>query len=555
MKEESWGPKTSFGDWKTEYETHIGIDKPIHNRSGIENKPIYTSNDWDSRQYDEELGYPGFLPMTRGIYPTMHRGRRWTQRQLIGLGTPEDYNQRLKRLLASGATAISILPCNSGFRGFDCDEVDPLLLGTCGTIVNNVNDLQNCFNDIPIDRLSIGLNDPAPFTMLGFLLGVASRRGISLSKIVGTSNQSDYISHFVANHMFFRLALPGSKRLFLDTVEFCREKLPGWNPISVVGQHMQQAGATPAETMAFTLSTAIQYTNDCIERGMDPDSFLHRLTFFFDISISFFEEIAKFRAGRRLWARITKERFGAKDPRSYRFKFHGQTSGVDLTQQSPLNNIARVAVQAVAGIFSGLQSMHSDAYDEATCCPTEEAAMVAVATQNILREEAHLCDVIDPLGGSFYIEKLTNEMEEKIVSIIEQIDAVGGMYHAVESGMIQHMIGQSAYAFQEKIDSGAHKIVGVNAYQEGNASTVQIPLKRPDLESIKAHIRKFETFKKERNQSQVDASLDKLSTAAQSDTENVFEKVVNAAQNDATHSEIISRLRSDLGFGKPLVIP
>lgn len=554
MKDDNSGSSNSFENWKTAYDGNIGEDKKIFNRSGIESKPLYTADDWSSQSYHEELGYPGFSPMTRGIYPTMHRGRTWTQRQLIGLGTPEDYNQRLKQLLKSGASAISILPCNSGFRGHDCDEVDPVLLGTCGTIVNTVNDLQDCFKDIPIDRLSVGLNDPSPFTMLAFLLGVADRRGIAWSKFVGTSNQSDYLSHFVANHMFLRLALPGSKRLLLDTIEFCGEKLPGWNPVSVVGQHMQQAGATPAETMAFTLSTAIQYANDCIGRGMVPDTFLPRFTFFFDVSISFFEEIAKFRAGRRIWARITKERFGAKDPRSHRFKFHGQTSGVDLTQQSPLNNIARVAVQAIAGIFSGLQSMHSDAYDEAICCPTEEAAKIAVATQNILREEAHLCDVIDPLGGSFYVEKLTNDMEEKILAVIEQIDTAGGMYQAIETGMVQKMIGQSAYAFQKKIDTGEQKIVGVNAYQDENETTVQIPLKRPDLESIKAHVRKFEAFKKERDPSQVEAALDKLSQAAHSENENVFEQVINAARNDVTHSEIISRLRSDLGFGKPLVV-
>ena len=297
--------------------------------------------------------------------------------------------------------------------------------------------MDSALNGVPIDEISTAMNDPTPFTLLAFVLGTARRRGIPFESITGTSNQSDYISHYVANHMFYRLSQPGSRRVLVDHVAYCRENVPNWNPVSVVGQHVQQAGATPAETMGFTISTAIQYAEDCINRGMDPDTFLPRFTFFFDISISFFEEIAKFRAGRRIWARIAKERLGAKDPRSWRFKFHGQTSGVDLTAQQPLNNIARVAIQASAGIFSGLQSLHTDSYDEAISCPTEEPARIAVATQNILREEAHLCDVIDPLGGSYYVEKLTNQMEDEILAVMDKIEQAGGMYQAVGDGIVQ----------------------------------------------------------------------------------------------------------------------
>ena len=247
------------------------------------------------------------------------------------------------------------------------------------------------------------------------MLVTAERRGVDWRSVTGTSNQSDYLSHYVANHMFYRLSLPGARRVLMDHIAFCNEKVPRWNPMSVVGQHTQQAGATPAEAMAFTLATAVQNAEDCIARGMDPDQFLPRFTFFFDISLSFFEEIAKFRAGRRIWARLARERLGAKKPPAWRFKFHAQTSGVDLTRQQPLNNIARVAVQAMAGIFGGLQSLHTDAYDEAFQVPSEAGARIAVATQNILREEAHLTDVIDPLGGSFYVESLTDAMEEKIL--------------------------------------------------------------------------------------------------------------------------------------------
>jgi methylmalonyl-CoA mutase N-terminal domain/subunit len=354
--------------------------------------------------------------------------------------------------------------------------------------------------------------------------------------------------------MFYRLSLAGARRVLVDHIEFCRKHLPGWNPVSVVGQHMQQAGATPAETMAFTLSTALQYAQDCIERGMDIDVVLRRFTFFFDISISLFEEVAKFRAGRRIWARLARERLGAKDPGSWRFKFHGQTSGVDLTEQQPLNNIARVAVQAMAGIMSGLQSLHTDAYDEAITTPTEDTARIAVATQNILREEAHLCDVIDPLGGSYYVETLTDQMEHEILALIGKSDDAGGMYKAAESGLVQSMIGQSALAFQERVESGEEKIVGVNCYQDDNGARLSRTTERPDMARMNAHIARFKAYKAERNQADVARALDALSRAANSPRENTYERIVEAAEAGVTHGEIVSRLRDDLGFGHPLVV-
>ncbi|MEM7111905.1 MAG: acyl-CoA mutase large subunit family protein [Chloroflexota bacterium] len=542
-------------DWQAQYTQQIGDkDRAIKNRSGIEVQPLYTP---DSSLYPEDYlekqGFPGQFPFTRGIYPTMHRGRTWTQRQLIGLGTPADYNQRVRTILDMGATAISLLPCNSGFRGVDCDTVPLPLLGTCGTVVNTTEHMDTCLDQIPVDQVSMGMNDPSPFTLLAFVLGVAKRRGISWDKIRGTSNQSDYLSHYVANHMFYRLSLPGSRRLLVDHIEFCRQYVPNWNPLSIVGQHMQQAGATPAETVAFTFASAIQYAEDCIARGMDPDAILPRFTFFFDISISFFEEIAKFRAARRIWARITRDQLGAKNPKSWRFKFHGQTSGVDLTAQQPLNNIARVTTQAIAGILSGLQSMHTDAYDEAITCPTEETAKIAVATQNILREEAHLCDVIDPLGGSYYIERLTDQMEEEILKVMSKIDAVGGMYNAVEMGVVQAMIGKSALAYQNLVESGEQKIVGVNCYQDESNDSTPLPPYRPDREMMKQHVEAFKSFKQSRSQNGVNKALDALACAANSD-KNVFASVIDAAEAGVTHGEIIACLRKELGFGHPLIV-
>lgn len=548
------GLEQDIEKWQKSYDAQIATDKVVRNRSGMEIKPIYTPKDWDSGNYIHDLGMPGQEPFTRGIYPTMHRGRTWTQRQLIGLGTPEDYNERVLKLLDAGASAISLLPCNSGFRGIDCDEAPLPLLGTCGTVVNNVDHMDRALNQVPLERISTAMNDPAPYTLLAFVLGVAKKRGVDWSMITGTSNQSDYISHFVANHMFYRLSLPGSRRMLVDHIAYCREKVPNWNPVSVVGQHMQQAGATPAETMGLTLSTAMQYADDCIAAGMDVDEVLRRFTFFFDISVSFFEEVAKFRAGRRIWTRLAKERLGAKDPKSWRFKFHGQTSGADLTRQQPLNNIARVTTQAMAGIFSGLQSMHTDAYDEAIACPTEETARVAVATQNILREEAHLCDVIDPLGGSYYVESLTNQMEEEICAVMDKIEAAGGMYRAVEDGVVQTMLGDSALAAQEKIESGEEKLVGVNCYQVDDETIASPPPYRPDTAAMEQHVIEFKQFKQERSQAEVKRALDQMARAANTDDANLFGEVVDAAMAGVTHGEIVACLRDELGFGHPLIV-
>jgi methylmalonyl-CoA mutase N-terminal domain/subunit len=547
------GFEQAHGRWRAEYGRQIGADRAIRNRSQIEIKPLYTPRDWNGESFLETLGFPGQYPFTRGIYPTMHRGRTWTQRQLIGLGTPEDYNKRVRVILDAGATAISLLPCNSGFRGVDCDQVDPVLLGTCGTVINTTDHMDRALDGVPLGEISAAMNDPSPFTLLAFTLAVAKRRGIPWTSITGTSNQSDYISHFIANHMFYRLSLPGARRVLLDHIEFCRRHVPGWNPVSVVGQHMQQAGATPVETMAFTLSTALQYAQDCIDRGMDIDVVLRRFTFFFDISISFFEEVAKFRAGRRIWARLARERLGAKEPASWRFKFHAQTSGVDLTEQQPLNNIARVAVQAMAGIMSGLQSLHTDAYDEAITTPTEETARIAVATQNILREEARLCDVIDPLGGSYYVETLTDQMEKEIEALIGKIDAAGGMYKAAEAGLVQSIIGTSALAFQQRVESGEEKVIGVNCYQNEDGPNLSRSTERPDLARMTEHVARFKAFKEERSPSDVRRALDALARAANSERENVFERIVEAAEAGITHGEIVGCLRKELGFGHPLV--
>ncbi|GAB4173916.1 MAG: methylmalonyl-CoA mutase family protein [Rhodocyclaceae bacterium] len=553
-KDAARGPDAA-ARWRAEYSASIGAGRaPVTNRSGIRIEPLYVPEDVPQERFAQAIGYPGQPPFTRGIYATMHRGRTWSQRQLIGLGTPADYNARLKSLIGDGANAVSLIPCNSVFRGYDMDEVPVQLLGTCGTVVNNVEHVEACLDGLDLARTSVALNDPLPFTLLAFLVVAAERRGIDPAQLAGTSNQSDYLSHCVANHMFFRLSLPGSRRVLIDEIAWCMNKLPRWNYLSVVGQHMQQAGATPAQAMAFTLSSAIQYARDCLARGMDPDAFLPRFTFFFDVSMSFFEEIAKFRAGRRIWARIARDELGARDPRAWRFKFHAQTSGADLTRQQPLNNIARVAVQAMAGIFGGLQSLHTDAWDEALATPGEAGARIAVATQNILREEARLTDVIDPLGGSWYVESLTDRMEEEILRTMAIVEHAGGMYRAVEAGLVQRMIGDSARRFQERIESGEQIWVGVNAYREPDEPATHGAQTRPDPARMREHLDGFRDWKAKRSAAAVSSALDGLARAAGDASANTFEQVVAAARSGCTHGEICARLRRELGAGQPLAM-
>jgi len=535
--------------WHRDYAAGIGVDRAVTNRSGVAIKPLYTPRDWSGEDFGDDVGYPGQPPYTRGIYATMHRGRTWTQRQLIGLSTPADYNARLLGIISQGATAVSLIPCNSVFRGYDMDEVDAELLGTCGVVVNTVDHMDACLSGVDIGRTSCAMNDPSPFTLHAFLLATAKRRGVAWDRIRGTSNQSDYLSHYVANHMFFRLALPAARRVLQDHIQFCNRHVPQWNPMSVVGQHMQQAGATPAEAMAFTLASALQVADDCVARGMAPDEFLPRFTFFFDVSLSFFEEIARFRAGRRIWVRLTRERYGAKDPRSWRFKFHAQTSGVDLTRAQPHNNIARVTVQAMAGILGGLQSLHTDAYDEALSCPTEFGARIAVATQNILREEAHLTDVIDPLGGSYYVETLTNEMEAAILRSMQLVANAGGMYEAVAAGIVQRQIGDSARRFQETIESGAQTVVGVNAYRTEEDRSARPSLPKPDPQRMQEHLGAFAAHKAARSSEAVARAQDALARAANDAKANVYAAVVVAAEAGCTHGEICGTLRREMGFG------
>lgn len=525
------------------------------NRSGIAVKPLYGPDDWDSTRYMTDLGFPGQDPGTRGIHVTMHRGRPWNPRMVVGLGTPEDYNRRMRELYELGLTGLFVSPCNSHLRGYDADQVDRELLGVCGTLINTPDDMERCLNGLPFSKESVSMGDTAPFTLTAMYLKVAKDQGIPWESLGGTTNQSDYLSHYAALHMFFRLALPGQRRVLLDHIEWMNHHVPRWNPLSVIGQHYQQAGATPAQAMGLALAAAVQYADDLMERGKHPDAFLPRISFFFDVSVSFFEEVAKFRAGRRIWNRLTAQRYGAIDPRSRRLRFHTQTSGADLTRQQPLNNIARVTVQAMAGIFGGLQSLHTDSFDEAIATPTVATARIAVATQNILRHEAHLDDVIDPLGGSYYVESLTNAMEDEILGVMEWVEHRGGMYQAVATGAVQRLVGEASLAFQERVESKQQIVVGVNDYvippeQQGTAPAPD----RPDPQKIDDFLTRLADFRRQRDQRRVDDALAALVAAFSSDTDNTYGRVVEATLAGATHGEICQAVRDAVGVGEPLVI-
>lgn len=538
--------------WAREYAHQVGAEAPRHNVSGIPVAPLYgpQHEGADARRVE----YPGQYPYTRGIHPSMYRGRCWSQRQIVGLGLPADYNRREHAMLAAGTTGAYLAPCNSFMRGYDIDQVPAALIGRSGTPVNTVDDLAECLAGMDLARLSLSLGDNAPFTLSAMLLELARRRGVAWSSLTGTTNQSDYLSLAAANHMFFRLSLEGSRRLLLDHIRFMNAQVPRWNPLSVVGQHMQEAGATPAEAMGFALSSALQYGRDLKASDLAPDSFLPRFSFFFDVSLSFFEEIAKFRAGRRLWARIARERLGAREPASWRLRFHAQTAGVELTRERPLNNLSRVTVQAMAAIFAGCQSLHTDAYDEAFQSPTADSARLALDTQTILREEAGCDEVIDPLGGSYYLECLTDEMEGAIVAVMDRIEAAGGMHRAVADGLVQEMIGASALRLQDRIERGERKVVGVNLARDPAATPLPPDTPElPDIAAIEQRVTAFRAWKAARPQGTLRTAAATLSAAARDPRANLYAAVLAALAAGMTHGEVVASLQTELGPGVPRV--
>jgi len=518
--------------------------KEFKTSSGIVIDRLYTPEDVEI-DYENKLGYPGVYPFTRGVYPTMYRGRIWTMRQYAGFGTAEETNRRYRYLLEQGQTGLSVafdLPTQIGY-----DSDHPMALGEVGKVgvaIDTIQDMEILFDGIPLGKVSTSMTiNSTCAQILSMYIAVAEKQGVEMSSLRGTV-QNDMLKEYIARGTYIFPPEP-SLRLATDIIMFCAKEMPHWNSISISGYHMEEAGATPVQEVAFTLADGITYVEKVIERGMDVDSFAPRLSFFFAAGNNFLEEIAKFRAARRLWARLMKERFNAKDPRSMMLRFHVQTAGCTLTAQQPENNIVRVALQALAAVLGGCQSLHTNSFDEALCLPTEKAVRIALRTQQIIAEESGVADVVDPLGGSYYIEWLTDRIEEEAMKYIEKIDEMGGMIKAIESGYVQREIQKSAYEKQKAIDSGEITVVGVNKYQI--EEEIQIELLRVDKAIVEKQIRRLQEFRKNRDVKKVEEALDRLRKAAEKEDENLMPYVLEAVKARATLGEMTDALRDVFG--------
>lgn len=494
--------------------------------------------------YERDLGLPGQYPYTRGVQPTMYRGRLWTMRMFAGFGTPEQTNERFKYLLAQGQTGLSTAFDFPTLMGYDSDSPRALgEVGMCGVAVDTLRDMEVLFDGIPLDQVttSMTINGPA-IVLLAFYFALADKRGIPRSKLGGTV-QNDCLKEFIAQHAW--LVPPRSAmRLVTDSIEFCAAEAPRWNSVSISGYHMREAGATAAQELAFTLADGLAYVSSCIDRGMAVDSFAPRLSFFFDVHNDFFEEVAKFRAARRMWARFMKERFGATHEQSLKLRTHAQTAGVSLTAQQPYNNIVRVALQALAAVLGGTQSLHTNSLDETYALPTQEAVTIALRTQHIIAEESGVTNTIDPLGGSYYVEWLTSRLEQEALRIIHHVDKLGGMVSAIEQGYPQREIAASAYRFQRQMESGERVMVGVNGYFNGDDR--RIPTLRVDEQVQRLQRQHLAEVKQARDASRVEACLRAVREAALG-TQNLMPPLIEAAKAYATEQEICDVLRETLG--------
>ncbi len=518
--------------------------KEFKTSSGIVIDRLYTPEDVEI-DYENKLGYSGVYPFTRGVYPTMYRGRLWTMRQYAGFGTAEETNKRYRYLLEQGQTGLSVafdLPTQIGY-----DSDHPMALGEVGKVgvaIDTIEDMEILFSGIPLGKVSTSMTiNSTCAQILSMYVAVAEKQGVDRANLRGTV-QNDMLKEYIARGTYIFPPEP-SLRLATDIIMFCAKEMPKWNSISISGYHMEEAGATPVQEVAFTLADGITYVEKVIERGMDVDSFAPRLSFFFAAGNNFLEEIAKFRAARRLWARIMKERFNAKNPRSMMLRFHVQTAGCTLTAQQPENNIVRVTLQALAAVLGGCQSLHTNSFDEALCLPTEKAVRIALRTQQIIAEESGVTDVVDPLGGSYYIEWLTDRIEEEAMKYIEKIDEMGGMIKAIESGYVQREIQKSAYEKQKAIDEGEITVVGVNKYQI--EEEIQIELLRVDKAVVEKQIRRLREFRKNRDSKKLEEALNRLRKAAEKEDENLVPYVLEAVKAKATLGEMTDALRDVFG--------
>ncbi len=516
--------------------------------SGTEVNRLYTPVDVEDFDYDEKLGFPGEYPFTRGVQPTMYRGRLWTMRQYAGFGTAEETNKRFKYLLEQGQTGLSVafhLPTQAGY-----DSDHPLSMGEVGKVgvaVDSIEDMKVLFDGIPLDKVTTSMTINAPATvLLAMYLAIAEEQGVPFEKVGGTV-QNDVLKEIICRGQYIFPPQP-TMRLTVDLIEYCYKHVPRWNTISISGYHIREAGATAAQEMAFTIADGIAYVQACIDRGLAVDSFAPRLSFFFNAFTNVLEEVAKFRAGRRYWARVMKERFGAKNPKSMMMRYHVQTGGVTLTAQQPLNNIVRVALQAYATALGGAQSLHTNSYDEALCLPTEQAVTVALRTQQIVAEESGATETVDPLAGSYYVEAMTDTIEAQIDDYIKKIDELGGTLKAIELGYIQKEIQESAYRFQKEIESGERIYVGINKYVMEEPPLTNILKVDPRIGEMQ--IERLKKLRAQRDQKRWKEALDHLREVSRSD-ENVMPAVIEAVKARATVGEICDVWRDVYGEYRP----
>tara|TARA_Y100000780_G_C13678645_1_gene415157 strand:- start:468 stop:2195 length:1728 start_codon:yes stop_codon:yes gene_type:complete len=541
----------SSDSWRQRYDSETSLAEPSQTAPGRASgatkvQALHTPTDIDRWSFNDELGFPGEYPLTRGIYPSMYRGRLWTMRQYAGFATAEATNERFRYLLDHGQTGLSTafdLPTQIGY-----DSDHPMALGEVGRVgvaIDSVRDMEVLFDDIDIAKVTTSMTINATAgTLLTLYCALADRRGVVLEKLGGTV-QNDILKEYIARGTYI-YPPAASLRLVTDTFRFCAERVPRWNTISISGYHIREAGSTAVQEIAFTLGNAIAYTEAGLSAGLAVDDFAPRLSFFFNAHNHLFEEVAKFRAARRLWARIMKERFGAANPKAWRMRFHAQTAGSTLTAHQPFNNIVRVAVQALAATLGGCQSLHTNGMDEALALPTERSARTALRTQQLLAYEHGVGDVIDPLGGSFTIEKLTTDLEEEAAVLIGEIDKLGGMVAAIEAGYVQRQIEKAAYDHQLAIESGERPVVGINCFEEEERSDPQIAVHEiPEgLEQRKAA--ELEAWRAERDSDAVARALDALHVSVSSDT-NVVEAIFEAVKQEATLGEVADRLRDAFG--------
>ena len=519
--------------------------------SGLPVQPLYTPEDLRGWTYDEKLGYPGEYPFTRGVYPTMYRGRVWTMRMFAGFGRPEDTNARFKYLLAQGQTGLSTAFDMPALMGYDADHPRARgEVGREGVSISTLDDFERLFDGIPLGDVttSMTINCTASIA-LAMYLAVAEKQGVAWSRVGGTM-QNDMLKEFIAQKEWICPPAP-AVRIVTDMIEFTSTHVPRFNPVSISGYHIREAGSTAVQELAFTLADGLAYVEAALARGLDVDSFAPRLSFFFDIHNDFFEEIAKLRAARRIWARFMKERYGAKKPESLRLRTHTQTAGVSATAQQPLNNVARVALQALAAVLGGAQSLHTNSYDETWALPTEEAVTVALRTQQILAEETGVALTVDPLGGSYFLETLTDQMEGATLEYIRKIDAMGGMIRAIDAGYPQKEIADAAYRYQLMDDRGEKVVVGVNKYVM--TETRPIAYLRIDEAVELEQIDRVRRFKASRDMAKVERRLKQLADACR-EPRNVMPILIEAVKDYASLGEISDVYRQVFGLYREPII-